>query len=179
MPPIADFVCNSPKCRRKDGSAPVYELPTKATHCPLGHKRIVRLFNQVRVNTGRPPDHFNGKATSSSKNVRWEDMITDPINRAEQKRDVLKAASRRAAGPPGTRWDGDMGIVHAVPTGRMAAEIGNIYAGHPVGAPSVATGGELTSKAERSARPLGGMLGAVSGAPIPTVVAARDDNPKG
>ena len=47
--PRRDFSCNSKKCRTEDG-APVYELPVKATRCPVcGSKRITPLFNSINV----------------------------------------------------------------------------------------------------------------------------------
>jgi len=128
MPPIANFVCNSKKCRTAKG-APVYELPVKATHCPMGHRQIVRLFDQVRVNTGRQPDHFRGRATSSSMAARVDDLITEPVSAALAKRDELKEAARRSQGAPGTRWAGDNGMVRAVPTRNVNQELQRVYAG--------------------------------------------------
>ncbi len=53
MGPRADFVCNAKRCQQEDGAAPVYELPTTATRCPVcGSKRIKRLFNAVNVSSG-------------------------------------------------------------------------------------------------------------------------------
>ena len=47
--PRRDFSCNSKKCRTDEG-APVYELPVKATRCPVcGSKRITPLFNSINV----------------------------------------------------------------------------------------------------------------------------------
>lgn len=124
MPPLADFVCNSPKCRRKDGSAPVYELPVKATHCPMGHKRLTRLYNMIRVNTGAKPDHFDGRHTSSSAARRLDALVEKPMEEALSKRSDMKHALL-----PGQRFHGDMGLVRPVPIKRLAGEVAKVSSG--------------------------------------------------
>lgn len=95
-PPRADFACNSKRCRRKDGSAPVYELPTKATRCPVcGSRQIRRLYNSIRVLRGVKPDHFDGRHTSSSLAARVDAVTEVPLTAALAKRDEVSRARRR------------------------------------------------------------------------------------
>jgi hypothetical protein len=51
MSPRSDFACLSKACRTEDG-ATVYELPVGATHCPMGHKRLTRIWTPPHVSTG-------------------------------------------------------------------------------------------------------------------------------
>lgn len=46
--PHADFTCLSKHCRTEEGAA-VYDLPVSATHCPHGHKRLVRIWTPPNV----------------------------------------------------------------------------------------------------------------------------------
>ena len=121
--PLADFACLSKKCAKKRGEAPVYELPVKAIACPAcGSRKIKRLFNRVNILRGARPDRFDGRATSSSKAARLDSIIEQPMIESLAKRAELKSAGSkyRHDGPPGTRWERDMGIVHAVPAGNIA-----------------------------------------------------------
>ena len=116
MPPIADFVCNSPKCRRKDGSAPVYELPIRSTHCPMGHKRIVRLFNKVNIALGaRRTEPYDGRHTSSSKAARVDAIAQKPYEEAMAKADQLKAASAAQIKAMRDRTP----LIHVVPSNKV------------------------------------------------------------
>src|SRR5262245_38953244 len=68
--PRADFSCLSGKCDKK-GRLVTYELPVNAQRCPVcGSKKIKRLYDRVNVNLGAKPQHFNGRATSSSMAAR-------------------------------------------------------------------------------------------------------------
>lgn len=173
MPPLADFVCNSPKCR-KNGAAPVYELPVKATHCPMGHKRIVRLFNKVGVLTGRRPDHFDGRHTSSSKAARIDALVQQPVEAALSKRSELKGA--------GQRWKNDNGMVRTVPLRNLPSVMAQAQGGQPFDGNVRAFEGHRVqvsgSKEERIAAAQGGTLpdtvDPLVGAPIPKQIIARD-----
>lgn len=78
----ADFACASKHCKTPDGEAMVYELPVDATHCPKGHKRLMRLFNAVGViGTRNVQPDGDWRLTSSSKTV-VKSALLDPY--AEQ-----------------------------------------------------------------------------------------------
>lgn len=114
MSPAADFVCNSKKCRTKKG-APVYELPVKATHCPMGHRQIVRLFNKVNVNTGRADDRMDFRHTSSRHATRTDALVDAPVSAALSKRDEMAIAARRYP------------MVKAVPMRNLPQALGALY----------------------------------------------------
>jgi hypothetical protein len=171
MPPLADFVCNSKRCRTKKGEAPVYELPIKATHCPMGHKQIVRLYNRIAILKGSRRDDFDGRRTSSSKARRLDAIIEQPMVDSLAKRDELKQALR-----PGERWRGDMGIVKPVPVGRIAGALQQEFGpGAPLlpAAPVHKGTREERLIAARSGRK-SGVVAALEGAAPPTTIAARD-----
>jgi len=177
--PLADFACLSKKCAKKRGEAPVYELPIKAIACPAcGSRKIKRLYNKINILKGARPDHFDTRHTSSSKAQRLDAIIEQPMLNSLAKRDELKAASRyRADGPPGTRWEKDMGIVHAVPTGNIARglqrALGNDQAPLIPAAPVKKGSIEERRAAARSGHKTG-MVAALEGVAPPTIVAARD-----
>jgi hypothetical protein len=99
MKPRADFVCMSKKCEI-EGEAPVYELPVDATHCPQGHKRLKRLFNQINV-VGRatepPPDM---RLTSSSHLVRSNALLRDGFDAFEKATSVSDGRMRTGSAMP-------------------------------------------------------------------------------
>jgi hypothetical protein len=52
MTPHADFACNSKTCKTTKG-ATVYDLPVKATACPVCRsRRIIRLFTPPNISRG-------------------------------------------------------------------------------------------------------------------------------
>ena len=121
MSPRADFTCLSGKCD-KAGRLVTYELPIKATRCPVcGSKKIKRLYNRINVLTGRKPDHFDGRHTSSSAAVRLDALVDQPVSAALSKRDELKRS--------GQRWHGDNGMVRPVPLRNLPAEMARIQGG--------------------------------------------------
>jgi hypothetical protein len=166
--PLADFVCNSPKCRTKKGEAPVYELPIKATHCPMGHKRVVRLFNKVNVNLGiRSRERFDGRHTSSSMAARVDAIAEGPYNEAMAKADTLKAAS--AANIKATRER--FPLINVVPSARLQATMAGIFPNAPLAAPAP------PGKAHKSTADLG-QLGALPTMREATAITARDTEHK-
>ncbi len=170
MPPLADFVCNHKACRMKNGAAKVYELPIKATHCPMGHKRIVRLYNKIAVIRRVADDRMDPRHTSSRHAARTDALVEQPVIQALQKRDELTASQRRAAGPPGTRWDGDMGLVKAVRSRALPAALGEVYGGGR--APIQMTPADMGKATPGLVPPES--VGPVQGAGVPTDVRARD-----
>lgn len=80
--PHANFACLSPKCSTKRG-AKVYDLPTTATHCPQGHKRLRRLYDAINVASGM---------------ARRLDRTVEPAyEQATKGKRAAKAARERAA----------------------------------------------------------------------------------
>ncbi len=162
MRPLADFICNSQKCRTKNGSAPVFELPLGSTHCPMGHKKLVRLFNKVAVRIGkRAYDNGDMRHTSSSM-ARRVDQIAEPA--------MLDAERRKRKGiDAGKRWKFDNGMVRTVPIGGLGGALQQVYA--PAGQQPIAglpmtkaiPGGDLHETiTERLQQP------------IPKIIEARD-----
>lgn len=90
MTPRADFVCLSKKCEMGPDEvgagerplATVYELPVDATHCPKGHKRLKRLFNQVAVVTRAAAPDPDMRLTSSSHLARSNALLQDGFDHA-------------------------------------------------------------------------------------------------
>lgn len=162
--PLADFVCNSPKCRRKDGSAPVFELPTKAVSCPYGHKRIVRLFNKVNVRIGRArPDNGDMRHTSSGFAARV-DQLAEPA--------MLDAERRKRKGiDAGRRWKSDNGMVRTVPMQNLGGALQQVYAAG--GQQGLAPGGLPLTKAEPGGK-LQETIEERLQQPIPQIIEARD-----
>src|SRR5438128_7129182 len=103
--PHADFTCLARRCRQEDGSAPTYDLPVTATRCPIcGSKRIIRLFNQVRVST-----------TGHDMALR-----VDPItSRAWEEQRASQLLARDAA----ARW----GPLKVVPTRAVPQALANTF----------------------------------------------------
>lgn len=163
--PQADYVCNSKKCRKPNGTAPVYELPTKATHCPYGHRQIVRLYNKINVNLGaRPAERYDGRHTSSSMAARVDAIAERPYEEAQQKGDVLKRASQERIkqlreGTP---------LVHVVPSARLAQTMATVFPNAPLATPAP------QGKAHKSMGELSGPVGQVPSMTKSTEVVAKD-----
>lgn len=103
----ADFVCLSPKCQTPEGEALVYEdLRIDATHCPLGHKRLRRLFNKVGVigtRSTRPDPDF--RRTSNSRFQRSQPSLQEAFDRADKSKlqDKSMRSYEEHAAPPEVR----------------------------------------------------------------------------
>ena len=63
----------------------VYELPRDATHCPKGHKRLMRLFNKIGVVGTRhvAPDP-NFRLTNSSRFQRSQPALQDAYDHQDK-----------------------------------------------------------------------------------------------
>lgn len=177
--PRADYVCLSRKCQRKDGQAPTYELPVKSIACPAcGSRKIKRLFNRINVLTGAKPDHFDGRHTSSSKAARIDALVEVPVSAALAKRSELKAS--------GQRWQGDNGMVRTVPLRNLPAEVARLQAGQPYldrpdafAGHRVAVSGTMeerlaAAKGGNLPDEAGGIIGAMTEAPMPRQIIAKD-----
>lgn len=163
--PNADFVCNSPKCRDKHGRAPVYELPVKATHCPMGHRRIVRLFNKVNVNLGaRPTERFDGRHTSSSKAARVDALVEEPYNAVMAKHDEMKRATAENIKATRERFP----LIHVVPSAKLQQTMATVFQGAPLPVPAA------PGKATPSLKEMGGQVGQLPGLRQATVIHAKD-----
>jgi hypothetical protein len=81
MTPRADFTCLSKHCATDEG-ATVYELPVDASHCPRGHKRLRRLFNQVNVLTRPAAPDIDYRLTSNSHLARSNALLQDGFDHA-------------------------------------------------------------------------------------------------
>lgn len=124
MAPRADFACLSKKCDTPEGAS-VYELPVGSKRCPVcGSKRIRHLFNSINVATGRAPDSFNGRDTSSSMAARTDALAEPAMIEAIRKRDEVAYAARHYP------------MVKPVPMRQLGGALQQVYSGH-AGAPGV------------------------------------------
>src|SRR5262249_55209471 len=115
-----------------------------------------------------------GRHTSSSVARRVDALVTDPVNAVAATRDTFKAAQRRAAGPPGTRWQGDNGMVRAVPSARMGQAIQQVYQGQEIGQTAATLAAPHEKNRQEGGKEFGGILGDMGRAPTPGVVISRD-----
>src|SRR5262245_1223092 len=114
----ADFICLGKACQTKKG-ARMYELPVNATHCPMGHKRLQRIYT--------PPNISRGVAKRSDKFV--EPVYTD----LRQKKDEAKEQQRQT---PMLAVPNDGNIASAVSRAlgvNVGGSVGTPGKGHPGG----------------------------------------------
>jgi hypothetical protein len=170
----ADYACLG-KCKKLQGAAPIYELPTGSTHCPTcGSKRLQQLFNNPNViarGAGAEPDW---RATSSFAPHRATALLQDSFDAHAASRPARDmpaihagAAEREVSLPGGRRF-----IVPSA--GQAAAMVGLAGPGRAM------KPGEIASSV-RAGNPVTRMLGydhngARTPQRLPTVVAGR---PKG
>lgn len=166
MKPLANFVCNDKRCRTKKNQAPVYELPINATHCPMGHRKVVRIFDRVNVRIGRAkPDFPDMRHTSSSKAARI-DVIAEPaISQADANAARMREARLKFPN------------AHMVPTKHMKTAIGGLMQGMGVqGAIPIRMDPTDTDKARRGTELPGlvGELAELRQGQVPTTIERRD-----
>jgi hypothetical protein len=146
MSPRADFACLSKACRT-DSGATVYELPVGATHCPMGHKRLTRIWTPPHISTG------HAKAVDA--------IAEAPILAAEAKRDEIALAARRYP------------MVKPVPMRNLGAALQHVYQANGA-PPAVAVNqADLTRKAALGGSP-NPVVSELQNARMPVEIAARD-----
>ncbi len=171
MKPRADHACLSKKCLTDDGEAMVYELPSDATHCPMGHKRLRRLFNAVGViglRRGLQPE-ADWRLTSNSFAARADVLLEDTREGHERRSDAAERTPSFKVGDREQEVSHPSGQPFTVPSGEaVKAMFGRPGKSEPM------TQMEVHRDMRRDPLGVPSMLRGINQQGVPTVVVGRE-----